>query len=138
MPSHGITALELNSADASNTPTQLWQNTRLQLGTASPIVTGKNVFITNRAGVLTAGDTKTGERSWQLRLKGPFSATPISAGKYLYFVNEAGLLQVVDTEAEEGEIISKLNLNDQILGSPAVGKGAIYIRSNTKVYKISK
>ena len=138
VPSHGITALELNNADASNTPTQLWQSTRLQLGTASPIVIGKNVFITNRAGVLTAGDTKTGERSWQLRLKGPFSATPISAGKYLYFVNEAGLLQVVDTEAEEGEIVGKLNLNDQILGSPAVGKGAIYIRSNTKVYKISK
>ena len=99
---------------------------------------GKNIFIANRAGVLTAGEPKTGESSWQLRLKGPFSATPISAGKYLYFINEAGLLQVVDTEAEEGEIVGKLNLNDQILGSPAVGKGAIYIRSNTKVYKISK
>ena len=138
VPSNGVTALELNKDDASNTPKELWQNGRLQLGTASPIVIGNKVFTVNKAGVLTTGDTQSGERGWQLRLKGPFSATPVSAGKHLYFVNERGLLQVVDTEAEEGEIVGTLNLDDQILGSPAVGQGGIYIRSNTKVYKISK
>jgi hypothetical protein len=47
-------------------------------------------------------------------------------------------MQVVDTQAKEGEIIGTLNLDEQILGSPAVGGGALYLRSNTKVYKISK
>ena len=138
VPSHGITALELNKDDAGNTPRQLWQSSRLQLGTASPIVMGDRVFTVNTAGVLTTGNIKTGERGWQLRLKGPFSATPVSAGKYLYFVNEAGLMQVVNTDAEEGEIVGKLNLDEQILGSPAVGGGALYLRSNAKVYKIAK
>ena len=138
VPSNGVTALELNKDDPSNTPKELWQNGRLQLGTASPIVIGNKVFTINKAGVLTTGDTQSGERGWQLRLKGPFSATPVSTGKHLYFVNERGLLQVVNTEAEEGEIVGTLNLDDQILGSPAVGQGGIYIRSNTKVYKISK
>ena len=138
IPSHGVTALELNKDDAGNTPKQLWQSSRLQLGTASPIVIGNKVFTINKAGVLTTGDTQSGERGWQLRLKGPFSATPVSAGKHLYFVNERGLMQVVDTEAEEGAIVGTLNLDEQILGSPAVGGGALYLRSNTKVYKISK
>ncbi len=138
IPSNGVTALELNKDDPSNTPKELWQNGRLQLGTASPIVIGNKVFTINKAGVLTTGDTQSGERGWQLRLKGPFSATPISAGKHLYFVNERGLMQVVDTQAKEGEIIGTLNLDEQILGSPAVGGGALYLRSNTKVYKISK
>ena len=84
------------------------------------------------------GDIKNGDRLWQLRLKGPFSATPVAAGKYLYCFNEAGLLQVVDTTAKEGKIVGKFNLNDQILGSPAVGGGAIYVRTNTKIYKLAK
>jgi hypothetical protein len=47
-------------------------------------------------------------------------------------------MQVVDTTAKEGEIVGKLNLDDQILGSPAVGGGAIYVRTNTKIYKVAK
>ena len=130
--------MKLNDDDAANTPKQLWQSGRLQPGTASPIVIGNNVFTTNRAGVLTSGNTKTGERGWQLRLKGPFSATPVAAGDYLYFVNEAGLMQIVDTTAEEGEITGKLDLGEQVLGSPAVGSGALYLRSNSKLYKVAK
>ena len=138
IPSHGITALKLNKADVTNTPEQLWQSSRLSPATASPLILGGKVYTVNRAGVLTAGDIKSGDRLWQLRLKGSFSATPVAAGKYLYCFNEAGLLQVVDTTAKEGEIVGKLNLNDQILGSPAVGGGAIYVRTNTKIYKLAK
>jgi outer membrane protein assembly factor BamB len=138
IPSHGITALKLNQADVTNTPEQLWQSSRLSPATASPLILGGKVYTVNRAGVLTAGDIKNGDRIWQLRLKGPFSATPVAAVKYLYCFNEAGLLQVVDTTAKEGEIVGQLNLNDQILGSPAVGGGAIYVRTNTKIYKLAK
>jgi outer membrane protein assembly factor BamB len=102
------------------------------------VVLGDKVFATNKAGVLTAGNLKTGERLWQTRLKGPFSATHVVTATHLYCVNEAGLLQIVDTRGKEGEITGTLNLDDQILGSPAVGGGAIYVRSNAKIYKISE
>ena len=138
VPSHGITALELNKADAENTPKELWQSRRLSPGTGSPVVLGDKVFTTNKAGVLTAGNLKTGERLWQTRLKGPFSATHVATATHLYCVNETGLLQVVDTRGKEGEITGTLNLDDQILSSPAVGGGAIYVRSNAKIYKISE
>ncbi|MBT5322997.1 MAG: PQQ-binding-like beta-propeller repeat protein, partial [Verrucomicrobiales bacterium] len=63
VPSRGITALELNTADAENTPKELWQSPRLSPGTASPVVLGMKVFTINGAGVLTAGNLQTGERS---------------------------------------------------------------------------
>jgi len=138
IPSHGITALKLNAADATNTPEQIWRTRRLSPGTASPLVLGAKVYTVNSAGVVTAGDVKSGERLWQLRLKGPFSASPVAAGEHLFFFNEKGLMQVVDTRGKEGEITGTLNLDDQILGSPAVGGGAIYVRSNTKIYKVAK
>ena len=118
VPSNGITALQPRSDGKA--PDQIWQSGRLQPSTASPIVLGKHVFTVNRAGVLTAGSRETGEREWQLRLKGPFSSTPVAAGKHLYCVNEVGLLQAVDTTAKEGEITGKLDLNDQILATPAI------------------
>ena len=47
-------------------------------------------------------------------------------------------MQIVDTTAEEGEITGKLDLGEQVLGSPAVGSGALYVRSNSKLYKVAK
>ena len=136
VPSNGITALRPRSD--GNTPDEVWQSGQLQPATASPIVLGKNVFTVNRAGVLTAGSLETGKRKWQLRLKGPFSSTPVAAGKHVFIFNEAGLMQVVDTTSKEGEVVGKLNLDDQILATPAVANGAIYVRSNTKIYKVAR
>ena len=138
IPSHGITALKLNAADIANTPKQIWRSRRLSPSTASPLVLGAKVYTVNSAGVLTAGDTKSGDRLWQTRLKGPFSATPVATGRHLYFINEKGLMQVVDISGKEGEIVGTLNLDDQFLGSPAIGGGAIYMRSNQKIYKVAK
>jgi outer membrane protein assembly factor BamB len=136
VPSNGITALRPRSD--GNTPDEVWQSGQLQPATASPIVLGKNVFTVNRAGVLTAGSLETGKRKWQLRLKGPFSSTPVATGKHVFIFNEAGLMQVVDTTTKEGEVVGKLNLDDQILATPAVANGAIYVRSNTKIYKVAR
>ena len=136
VPSNGITALRPRSD--GNTPDEVWQSGQLQPATASPIVLGKNVFTVNRAGVLTAGGLETGKRKWQLRLKGPFSSTPVAAGKHVFIFNEAGLMQVVDTTTKEGEVVGKLNLDDQVLATPAVANGAIYVRSNTKIYKVAR
>ena len=31
-----------------------------------------------------------------------------------------------------------LDLDDQILATPAIANGAVYLRSNTKIYKVAK
>jgi len=136
VPSHGLTALQPGvSGDA---PKQLWRSSQLRPATSSPIVLGGKIFTLNEAGVLTCGDAANGERLWQLRLKGPFSATPVAAGRHLYIVNEKGLAQVVDTTKAEGEVVSELNLGETILGTPSLSHGAIYIRSDTHLWKLIK
>ena len=136
VPSHGITALRPQSSDAE--PEQLWRSSRLRPATPSPVVLGGKLFTVNHAGVVTCGSLEDGDRIWQLRLKGPFSGTPVGWGRYLYFVNEAGLLQVVDTEAEEGEVVSQLDLGEMILCTPALGEGALYVRSDRYLWKIAE
>jgi outer membrane protein assembly factor BamB len=136
VPSQGITALE--PAADGNTPKQLWRSGQLRPATASPVVLNRRVFTLNDAGVLSCGDATNGTRLWQLRLKGPFSATPVAAGALLYCVNEKGLLQVVDTTAPEGAVNSEVDLGKTILGTPAIAHGAIYVRSDGKLWKLGK
>jgi len=136
VPSRGLTALQ--PGIGGEKPKQLWQANQLRPGTPSPVVVGEKIFALNDGGVLTCGETATGKRLWQLRLKGPFSATPVAAGVFLYCVSEKGVAQVVDTSKPEGEVVSELELGETILSTPSISSGAIYFRSNSRLWKIRK
>ncbi len=142
VPSHGITALQVDAVEEEHEgeagPTQLWRSNRLSPGTASPIAVGDMVLAISKGDVLTAGSLATGERLWQLRVEGPFSATPVSDGSRVACVNEKGLVQLIDITGAEPQLVSSLDLADEILASPALADGGLYLRSNTKLYKLGR
>lgn len=136
VPSHGVTALQ--PVPDGQSPKQLWRSAQLRPSTPSPVVLQGRVFTLNDAGVLTAGSVTDGNRLWQLRLKGTFSATPVGSGNFLFCVNEKGLLQVVDTSAPEGAVVSELDLGKTVLSTPAIARGAVYVRSDAKLWKLGR
>lgn len=135
IPSNGLTAIR---PIAENTFEQLWNSAGISPGTSSPVVVDGMAFALNSSGVLSAGDTKTGERLWQLRLRGAFSSTPITANGYLYLFNEDGTAFVVKPEKDKGIIISELDLAEKILCSPGAANGALYIRSDEHLFKLAE
>jgi outer membrane protein assembly factor BamB len=48
------------------------------------------------------------------------------------------LAQVVDTIKPEGEVVSELELGETILSTPAIAHGAIFFRSDGRLWKIGK
>ena len=136
VPSHGLTALRPGSNGEK--PKQLWQSSQLRPGTPSPLVLGAKVLVLNDGGILTCGESVTGQRLWQLRLKGPFSSTPVAVGHFLYCVSEKGVVQVVDSSKPDGEVVSELDLGETILSTPAISRGAIYFRSDTRLWRLGK
>lgn len=137
VPSHGITALRPVGGDS--TPEIVWRERRLSPSTASPLVYRGKVYTTNRAGVLTCADAKTGKTVWRLRLTGPFSGTPIAANGHLYFVNEKGNIIVVNTAGgDRGEIVTQKDLKEAILCTPALSDGAFYVRSDGHLWKFGR
>ncbi|MFM8283241.1 MAG: PQQ-binding-like beta-propeller repeat protein [Planctomycetaceae bacterium] len=138
VPSNGVTALALDAADPTREPRQVWRSNQLTPATASGLVAGDAVYSINRGDVLTAGERDTGKRRWQLRLQGPFSTTPVTDGAHLWAVNEGGLIQVVRLGKEEGQIVSTLDLADEILCSPAVSDGSLFVRSNSHIYRVGR
>ncbi|MEO2000399.1 MAG: PQQ-binding-like beta-propeller repeat protein [Pirellulales bacterium] len=136
VPSKGLTALAYDPKGQKQ-PEQLWQSSRLSPGTPSPVVNGETVFTISRGDVLTAGNVESGERRWQLRLKGPFSATPVISGNTLLAVSETGLVQAIHFDDEQGEVTGSLNLEDQVLASPAIASGGVFLRSNSRLWKLA-
>ncbi len=132
----GLTALQPGAAGEA--PKQLWQSGKLRPGTPSPVLLGERIYTLTDAGILSCGDTATGDVRWQLRLKGPFSATPVAAGHMLYCINEEGAVQVVDTTKPEGEVASEVKLAEAVLSTPSISQGAIYFRSDAHLWRFGK
>lgn len=130
--SHGMTAL----APGNGSVTQLWRNEKLNSGTASPLVLGDHIYIVNSAGVLVRASARNGDEQWKLRMKGPFSGSPVAAGNRIYIVNERGIFQVIDPDAPEGEVVHEIELKETVLTTPAISEGAIYVRSDAKLWKL--
>jgi len=136
VPSNGLTALK-PSADGKSVE-QLWNAGNLSPSTPSPVVVNDMAITLNNSGALSAGSTTSGERLWQMRLKGPFSGTPVVANGHLFLFNEGGNAFVVKPEADKGTVISEFDLAETILCSPAAADGALYVRSDGHLWKFAK
>lgn len=136
IPSNGLTAMKIGASGAA--PEKVWNDSNERPGTASPLVIGEKVYLINNAGVLTCVDRATGERVWRTRLEGPFSGSPVAGSEdKLFIFGETGIGQIVDLTGEEGKIVSKIELGETILSTPALSDGALYIRSDGHLWKFS-
>lgn len=134
VPSHGITALKPSASGGE--PEQLWRNGQLGPGTGSPLVIGDNIYVVNKAGVLTQARISDGERGFRTRTEGPYSGSPIAVGNFIYLFNEQGLGQIVDVEKGEENPVSTIDLEETILCTPAFSGGAIFVRSDGNLWKL--
>jgi outer membrane protein assembly factor BamB len=130
-----IVALQGDSE--SHTPKELWRNHLLAPGTPSPVVHGDRIFTLAGGGKLCCGNTANGERLWSIQLKGAFSSSPVFAAGKLYTASEKGVVRIVDiTKPESGQVLGELDLAQTVLCTPAIAHGALYIRSDAKLWKL--
>jgi outer membrane protein assembly factor BamB len=134
LPAWGLHALQYDAATRS--AKLLWYHKdRFLSSDQSPVAYDGRVYAIQSKSILSCGDATSGERLWQLRLKGPIWATPVLAENRLYCVNENGLVQVVAL-GEKGKLLGTSGLDERMLASPAVADGAIYFRSDEHLWKV--
>ena len=116
-----------------------WMQPRVSGYTPSAIVHAGKAFLVHDTGILTALDAKTGKQVYKVRIGGgghTFSASPVATGSRLYFLTEEGVTFVLDA----GDTYKELGRNDlgeMSLASPAIAGNALYIRTQSKLYKIA-
>jgi len=86
-------------------------------------------------GIGSCLDAKTGETIWQERIGGNYSASPILNNGNIYFTSEQGDTTIIKASAEY-QVVAKNSMGQSTLASFAVAEGAIYIRTDSHLYRI--
>jgi outer membrane protein assembly factor BamB len=105
--------------------------------TPSAVVVGDEVYIVSDNGIASCANAVTGEVYWSERLGGDFSASPVVVDDRIYFQNENGVGYVVKA-AKSYELLATNDLGEHSLASYAVADGALYIRTETHLWKIGR
>ena len=134
LPSDGLTALRAPAE--GGTAEVAWKEATLAPGNASPVVADGRLYTINNAGVLSCAEPASGKTLWRLRLTGTFWATPAIAAGRLAAVNDKGLFQLVRL-AKRGALGGKLDLEEPVLGSPALCENAVYLRSDKHLWRLA-
>ena len=117
----------------------VWMQPRVAGYTPSALLHAGKAYLVHDTGILTVLDAKSGKQIYKVRIGGgghTFSASPVAAGSYVYFLTEEGVTFVLET----GDVYKELAKNDlaeMSLASPAIAGDALYVRTQSKLYKIA-
>jgi len=117
---------------------EMWRNP-LGIFTSSGVLVGNKVYQVVHTGSLFCVNADDGKILWEKKLSyTQLHASPTYADGKLYIPMKDGnfyILRPTDTGAEE---LSKVQLEGECLGAPAIWNGKIYVHTTKKVYCFGK
>jgi outer membrane protein assembly factor BamB len=115
----------------------MWENTTGGPYISSLVYDNGLIYMATDVGAVTVVDAKDGSRVWQQRIEGVFSASPVAADGKIYFVSENGETIVVRA-GRTPEVLSRNDLGERQIASPAVSNGQIFIRTDDHLFALGK
>jgi outer membrane protein assembly factor BamB len=101
----------------------------------SPLLVGDELYLVSDTGIATCVDASTGTQHWQERLGGNFSASPTFADGRIYILDEDGVTTVI-APGKSFEKLATNTLEGRTLATPAFVDQAIFLRTDTHLYRI--
>ncbi len=117
-----------------------WFHPRASAYTSSPLVYRGRMYVVNDNGILTVFDSQTGKEIYKARAGGSgntFSASPWAADGKVYLLSEDGHTFVIEAGDKYVEL-SKNSVDEMSLASPALAANTIFLRTQTKLYRIGR
>lgn len=93
----------------------------------APVVSGSNIIVADREGVVEARDLKTGDKIWSTQTE-LFLSGGAGLGNNIVVFGSSNA-QVIALNAQTGEIAWKSNVSGEVLASPVVAKNGVIIRT---------
>ncbi len=115
----------------------VWRIDRGAPSTPTPVLVGDELYFVSDLGIASCVDAKTGKRHWMERLGGNFSASPVYANGRILFLNETGTATWVKA-GTTFEVLGSCEVPGKTFATPAFDEGAMYLRTDSAVYKIAE
>jgi outer membrane protein assembly factor BamB len=114
----------------------LWKQRRSVPQLPTPVLYRGVLYMINDGGVLTTLDPASGAVLKQGRLReavDAYFASPVAGDGKVYFVSRSGIASVLRAGAEQ-ELVSVSDLADEVIATPALVDGRIYLRTRGTLY----
>jgi len=128
---HGLVAFALGGA----APKELWRVKRGLPSIATPLLHDGILYLVKSGGVLTLIDAESGEPIGSQRLEGggEYDASPVCADGKVFLASQDGRVTVLSA-GPEPKVLSSCELGEPIHATPAIGPGALYVRTDAALY----
>jgi len=101
------------------------------------VVAYKDVlYMVNDSGVLTTVDAATGKALKVARIRGAadsYYASPVAVDNKVVFISRSGKITVLKAGPDQEQIWAS-ELDDEVVATPAIADGKIYVRSKSALY----
>jgi len=116
-----------------------WSEHKGTPGVPSPLYYNGRVYTVQNGGIIFSRVAKTGESVFSGRTGalGYYYASPVAADNKIYLASEEGEVVVLDG-GEELKVLARNKLGSQILATPAIVDGKIYVRTGDHVYAFGR
>lgn len=122
--------------EPESAPEIKWAFTRQVPQISSPLLVENQIyFVSDQGGIFSAVNAESGELVYQERIGGDHAASPILAGGNIYLCDREGTTQVIKP-GSTFTLVAKNKLPDGILASPIALDGALYLRTETALYRV--
>ncbi|MBI1314269.1 PQQ-binding-like beta-propeller repeat protein [bacterium] len=113
----------------------VWQMDGQMPRKPSMLLVGDELYFVADSGIGFCLDAATGEEHWKERLTGNYSASPLYADGRIYFFSQEGRTLVIQP-GKEFKQVAENTLDGGFMASPAVAGHALFLRTETHLYRI--
>ena len=112
-----------------------WSQHKGTPGVPSPLYYNGRIYTVQNGGIVYARTAATGELVYSGRTgaAGYYYSSPVAADNKIYIASEEGVVVVLDAGAEL-KVLAKNKLDGQILATPAIVDGKVYVRTENALY----
>lgn len=133
-PKGGV-AIELEGSGDITATNLLWTVNQGIPMVPSPVLYEGLLYMVTDSGIATCLDTADGTRVWRKRLPGNYTASPVAGDGKIYFSSMEGTTIVIRAGREYEELAQNA-LDEEILASPAISDGQLFVRTKNHLYCI--
>ena len=134
-----VMAVRPGGKEAVNETHVAWSEHKGTPGVPSPLYYNGRVFTVQNGGIVYSRVAKTGELVYSGRTgaMGYYYSSPVAADSKIYMASEEGVVVVLDG-GEELKVLARNKLDGQILATPAIVDGKIYVRTESHLYAFGR
>lgn len=119
----------------------LWNlNSKAPSNLSSPLVTNNRLYVVKAGGLASCFETANGNVLWErkrIQNFGDHYASPVAADGKIYIAGRNGFI-IVLRDSPEFEVLAKNDMGEEIVATPAIANGCIFIRSRNQIFCIGK